>query len=82
MTREERDQWNREHRCCGACKHWDAWDDNVPEELCRGGCRKIEAGTEFGISDDGKTVFTFDGYSFEDECYDECLHCFEERKDH
>ena len=81
MDRSERDKWNLEHRCCGACRHWDAWDDNVPEDLCRGDCRKIEAGTEYDISEDGKTVFTFDGHTFEDECYDECLHCFEERTD-
>ena len=80
MTREARDKWNRERRCCGACKHWHRWDDDSLDELCRGDCDKIEAGTEYAISEDGKTVFTFDGYAFEDECYDECLHCFEERR--
>lgn len=83
MDRSERDRWNLEHRCCGACDHWKVWEeDERSSELRRGDCDRIEAGTEYGISDDGKTIFTYDGYSFEDECYDECLHCFEERKDH
>ena len=79
MTRAERDQWNREHRCCGACAHWHIWDDANPEmDLCKGDCDKIEAGTDYAISEDGKQIYTYDGYSFEDECYDEDLHCFEE----
>ena len=82
MDRAERDRWNREHRCCGACKHWKVWDeDEQSTGLRQGDCDKIEAGTEYAISEDGKTVLTFDGHSFEDECYDECLHCFEERTD-
>jgi len=79
MTREERDQWNREHGCCGACAHWHLWEEEQEEGLRRGDCDKIEAGTEYGVSEDGKQIYTYDGYSFEDECYDECLNCFEER---
>lgn len=36
-----------------------------------GDCDKIPRGTAYD-------EFTYTGYSFEDECYDEEFHCFEE----
>lgn len=55
---------------CGDCKHWH--EHEVQEfPSCRSGdCDKIQKGTKY---QDGKE-YEHDGWSFEDECYDECLH--------
>lgn len=40
-----------------------------------GDCDRIVKGTKF-YGENGEE-YTYDGYSFEDECYDEVFHCFE-----
>lgn len=48
---------------------------------CRlGDCDKIEKDRPY-YSDGHDHVYTFDGYSFEDECYDEYFNCFEDDND-
>lgn len=57
---------------CGNCKHWHEWPPEKQEyHLHVGDCDKIPKGTVYD-------EFTYTGYSFEDECYDEEFHCFEE----
>ena len=58
---------------CGRCKHWHKRDEQT-YSIDIGDCDKIPQGTKF--TDDGNE-YTYDGYSFEDELYDECMHCFE-----
>ena len=55
---------------CGNCIHWKPYTDK------EGLCDKIPKGTVF--CEEG---YTYDGYSFVDECYDEDLHCFESNKE-
>ncbi len=71
-------------RDCGGCKHWKEWDNKRYERLgltytvttlAQGDCDKIPEGQKW-TDEDGNT-YTYDGYSFEDECYDEVMHCFE-----
>ena len=53
-------------KCCGDCKHWHP--KKIQQYTLRiGKCDKIKKGTK-----------EFDGITFEDECYDDDLHCFEE----
>lgn len=57
---------------CGNCKHWHEWPEDMQTySISIGDCDKIEKGTPYD-------EFTYDGWSFEDECYDEEFHCFEE----
>ena len=75
---------------CGNCKHWTPWTAEEWEKYCRGhyetwGWARPKARYDFGWCDKIKagTIcceegYTYDGYSFSDECYDEDLHCFEE----
>lgn len=58
---------------CGRCKYWHKRDEQT-YSIDIGDCDKIPKGTKF--VDDGKE-YDYDGYSFEDELYDECMHCFE-----
>ena len=64
---------NQLDKSCGNCKHW---HEHIGQEyhLKTGDCDKIIKGTKF--SDDNKT-YEYDGYSFEDECYDDYFNCFE-----
>lgn len=63
------------HNDCGNCKHWHEWPKEKQRwSLHLGTCDKIAKGTVF----DGST---YDGYSFEDECYDEDFNCFEPLED-
>lgn len=76
---------------CGNCAHWVPWTDEDWEKYCFnhyeafgnprpskrydfGWCDKIPYGTKY----DGK--YTYDGYSFADECYDESMKCFEKKE--
>lgn len=69
-------------RTCGNCRYWHKWtkeqidkywgDDLHKWKLYFGSCDKIPEGTEF----EGNK---FDGIPFEDECYDECFNCWEEK---
>ena len=77
---------------CGNCKHWHEWPEDRQKEYWRnnlfagkewsagdlsfGDCDKVQSGTPFA---DG--VYTYDGYSFEDENYDEEFHCFEKKEE-
>lgn len=61
-----------EYRPCGQCKHWHEWE-NQNEKLKKGDCYKIPKGTSF----DGDCKYN--GWSFEDEVYDDCFNCFDER---
>ena len=66
---------------CGNCKHWHEWPverytDWQPKWLHIGDCDKIAKGTPMQPTEDG-TIFEYDGYSFDDENYDEEFHCFE-----
>ena len=66
-------------KCCGDCKHWHPC--KVQDyTLMMGRCDKIKKGTFARYIDLNKIehTYTFDGLIFEDECYDEDLHCFEE----
>ena len=57
---------------CGNCKHWHEWPkERQRYRISLGDCDKIPKGTPF-------EDFKYGGYSFEDECYDEEFHCFEE----
>lgn len=71
------DYLNNPHRCrcCGACKHWHEWEKDAGQ-LARGGCDKIPKGQEWTDEDTGN-IYQYDGYSFEDECYDDVFGCFE-----
>ena len=62
---------------CGMCAHWHKRKEQQ-YSLDIGDCDKIAKGTKF--VDDGRE-YDYDGYSFEDECYDECMNCFEQRGD-
>ena len=66
---------------CGKCKHWHEHGMQKYKNCRTGDCDKIPKGT---VYQDGKDhagfPFTYDGYSFEDECYDECMNCFEPRE--
>lgn len=58
---------------CGNCKHW----HEFPEQKYRcklGVCDKIPFGTEFTVV--GYT-HKYNGWSFNDECYDDVFGCFE-----
>lgn len=60
---------------CGRCKHWNKRPESEQTySIDIGDCDKIKQGTKF--VDDGKE-YEYDGYSFEDEIYDNCMHCFE-----
>ena len=64
---------NQLDKRCGNCKHW---HEHIGQKyhLKTGDCDKIIKGTKF--SGDGQT-YEYDGYSFEDECYDDYFNCFE-----
>ncbi len=78
-------------RDCGGCKHWKEWDDKRKQQevlkyeqlglrytftaLAQGDCSKIPKGQEW--KDKDGSTYAYDGTSFEDECYDEVMHCFE-----
>lgn len=62
-----------ESRKCGYCKHWREWEEDRFVPFKRGDCDKIPKG--FSCGD-----YTFDGYAFFDEEYDEDFHCFEPRE--
>lgn len=73
---------------CGNCKHWKPWTDDDLEKHCQVyesfGRKRPETRYNFGWCDKipkwtvyCKEGYTYDGYSFSDECYDEDLHCFE-----
>ena len=65
------------NRCCGICKHWHERDEyKGGGVLAIGDCDKIPEGHQLTPSADG-TIYTYDGYSFEDEVYDEEWGCFE-----
>ena len=82
-----------ENKACGGCKHWHEWSDErhiaywqdnpyhtVPwthDDLALGDCDRIAKSTRY--QSDGET-YSYSGESFEDDCYDEDLHCFEVRK--
>lgn len=71
------DYKNYSYKACGACKHWHEWDKGKQKyELCLGDCDKVEKGRT-RTDEDGET-FKYYGYSFEDECYDDCFGCWEE----
>lgn len=60
---------------CGNCKHWHQWVSAKQPYAIRlrlGDCDKIPKGQKYA---DGK--YEYDGYSFEDECYDDEFNCFE-----
>ena len=61
--------------CCGVCKHWHEWEKDAGQ-LAKGDCDKIPKGHEWTDEEFGKT-YQYDGYSFEDECYDDVFNCFE-----
>ncbi len=66
---------------CGNCKHW----HEFPQQTCRikqGVCDKVPKGTTFTVEDiideyEGSMTYKYDGWSFEDECYDDVFKCFE-----
>ena len=66
---------------CGACKHWHEWSEERQEykNTNMGDCDKIPKGKmlSYVLSDGEKHTDQYDGYSFEDECYDEAFGCFE-----
>lgn len=65
---------------CGGCRHWHEWPrENQKYGLCQGDCDRIPKGKPF-YSDDGSKEYHYDGYSFEDEGYDDEFHCFEMRE--
>lgn len=82
-----------ENKACGGCKHWHEWSDErhvahwlgnryhpgswAQGDLALGDCDKIAKGTRY--QSDGEE-YSYSGDSFEDECYDEDLHCFEVRE--
>jgi len=61
---------------CGKCVHWHEWEKQK-FHLRQGHCDKIAIGTKFG----DKMQYEFDDTSFEDECYDDEFHCFEQLKE-
>lgn len=67
---------------CGNCRRWHIWPEEKQEYgIPLGDCDKIERGRKFyDLDEKGNVVqtYTYDGYSFEDECYDEEFGCFEE----
>ena len=73
------DYLSNPNRCnmCGVCKHWHEWDGEDAGQLARGDCDKVPKGKEWVDGDTNKT-YTYDGYSIEDECYDEVFGCFEQ----
>ena len=63
------------YNTCGDCIHWHEWPrEKQKYSLKMGDCDKIPKGTTF---EGGKCKFK--GCSFEDECYDWDLHCFDAR---
>ena len=60
---------------CGDCVHWHEWESERNDSCRRGDCDKIAKGTPFS---DGR--YTYDGYSFNDECYDDDFQCFEPKE--
>ena len=60
---------------CGECKHWHPHEVQEFPNCRSGDCDKIQKGTKYQDGED----YEYDGWSFEDECYDECLHCFERK---
>lgn len=63
---------------CGNCRHWHVWDKDKQKYNCLlGDCDKIQKGTVFEC--EGKS-YTYDGYSFEDENYNDAFTCFEARQ--
>ena len=52
---------------------------HTKDSLHFGDCDRIAKGTAFTfeLSDGSVHEAEYDGYSFEDECYDEYFHCFE-----
>lgn len=77
---------------CGNCKHFCQITKEEYERLgyshvyghfLVGHCDKVLEGTVYDdtLSDLTWQPFRFDGYPFEDECYDEDLHCFERRRE-
>ena len=78
----------KEDHCCGACRHWHRWTmerererwndpDRGEDRLHFGDCDRIPKGTVV-TSKVEEYTYTYDGYSFEDECYDEDMQCYEE----
>jgi len=64
---------------CGNCKHWHVRPPAEQETgLLIGDCDKIPIGAEWTSSPEN-VIYHYDGWSFEDECYDEDLHCFDAR---
>lgn len=63
-------------RACGVCKRWHERKEDA-NVLAIGDCDKIPKGTEWHDEETQKT-YTYDGYSIEDEVYDEVFGCFEE----
>lgn len=69
------------NNCCGNCKHWYIWDEEK-QNCCwvsKGDCDKIPKGCSW-YDEKFKKHFDYDGYSFEDECYDDVFHCFEPKE--
>ena len=62
---------------CGKCKHWH--EHKVQKyKSKKGNCDKIVKGTAFVCEGE---KYNYDGYSFEDECYDDCFNCFEAKNE-
>jgi len=66
---------------CGNCKHWHERQEECHKYVLQiGDCDKIAKGTPMQPTEDG-TIFEYDGYSFEDENYNEEWGCFEPPKE-
>lgn len=79
-------------KACGGCRHWHEWgEDRIRKEasryealgltyshseLAKGDCDKVPKGTEW--KDTEGNTYSYDGYSLEDECYDEVMGCYED----
>ena len=60
---------------CGNCKHWHEFP--TQKYRCKQGvCSKVLKGTTFTVEN---VTYEYDGWSFEDECYDDAFGCFEVR---
>ena len=64
-------------KLCGDCRHWLPWEEQ-PYRCRQGDCEKMPAGKLLTV--DGVT-YDYEGYSFEDECYDDCFNCFEPKEE-
>lgn len=68
-------------RECGNCAYWkefssEEYETRGGKHISRiGNCSYIKKGTKFAFDEEGGP-YEYDGYSFEDELYDEYLHCF------